>query len=319
MKKSRKPITIIGGGLIIVGILLATIGLFVGANFTIVNTDTGLKAVGNNDRLHEELSLKEFKNIELNIADGDIEVIPSDEYKIEIERMEGTKITHAVENKTLSIKEETNSGFKFVMNFSFNIQETVIKIYVPTDAEFTDITIASKFGDIQLDGLNVNKLHVYSNDGEVAIDNIHSDKIVVENKYGDVKSTNLKTNHLEVEINDGDANLESIVAANTVLNNHYGDTSLSNFTSKGTKIESEDGDININGELLGQTTINSNYGNIYLKLANKESEMSYNIQNKYGGIVVNDNQYVTKATNSVNSPNKMVINSKDGDVEATLK
>ncbi|MDQ0272130.1 DUF4097 family beta strand repeat-containing protein [Cytobacillus purgationiresistens] len=320
MKQSRKPITIIAIGLVVIGILLAAIGSFAGAKFSIINTDNGLKAISKDDRKNEEISLKEFKNVKVDLYDADIEIIPSNEFKLKIERLEGTKITHAVENDTLIIKDdEHDSGLKFAMNFAVNIQNTSIKIYIPKDAKFLDVSIISKFGDIQLDGMATNKLNIHSNDGDVTINDIQSNELAVENGYGDITGTKVKTNELTIEMNDGDAVLSSIDAAKTVLKNQYGDISLHDFTSQEGKLESTDGDIEIDGELLGQTIIDSSFGDIYLALSNKESELSYNIQADFGDISVNGSPVESKAVKSANTGHKLDITSNDGDVEVTFK
>ncbi|PMC35650.1 hypothetical protein CJ195_17840 [Bacillus sp. UMB0899] len=320
MKHSVKRITVIASGLIVTGILLAVIGFFAGAKFSIILTDRGLKAVGKEDRQFEDWTLKQFKNIEVDLADAKIEVIPSNEYRLEIESLEGN-ITHEIQQDTLIINDETsNHKITFAMNLVGYIQSTIIKVYVPKDQNFNDVTIANDFGDIRLDGMNTKKLTIYSNDGDVAVKDIQSNVVLVENDFGDVTASNVKTSNFTLESNDGDAELSEMdIATSATLTNSFGETSLQEFTSQDTKIESSDGEINIEGELLGKTTIESSFGDIDLELSNKESELSYTIQNDFGDIEVNGNEYESNVTNTADTSNKMDIISNDGDINITLK
>jgi len=306
--------------MIMIGILLAVIGLFSGTKFSIILTDNGLKAVGKEDRKNEEWVLEEFKDLEVALADAKLEVIPSDEYKLEIESLVGTKITHTVENETLTIKDRaSHSEFTFAMNFIGNIQKTIIKIYVPADKEFDNVSITNDFGDIKLNEMTTDKLMILSNDGDIDIKDIQSNTVTIQNDFGDTNASNVKINNLTLEINDGDAEFNSVnIAKEATLSNDFGEISLRDFTSHGTKIESSDGEIYINGELLGKTNIESSFGDMKLELTNKETELNYHIQNDFGDIVVNGEEFETKTTNNVDMDDKITILSSDGDVEISL-
>lgn len=321
MKHTVKRISVIASGLIVTGILLAVIGFFAGAKFSIILTDSGLKAVGKEDRQFEDWTLEEFKNIEVDIADAKIEVIPSNEYKLEIESLEGKNITHEIQKDTLIINDESsNHKITFAMNLVGYIQSTIIRVYVPKDHHFDEVTIANDFGDIKLDGMNTKKLTIYSSDGDVAIKDIHSNVVLVENDFGDVTATKVNTNDFILESNDGDAELSQMeIATSATLTNSFGETSLQDFTSKDTKIESSDGEISIEGELLGKTRIKSSFGDIDLGLTNKESELNYTIQNDFGNIEVNGNEFESNVTNTADTGNKIDIVSNDGDISITLK
>ena len=321
MKQPVRRNKIIASGLIVIGILVAAIGFFSGAKFSIIKTDDGFKAVGKEDRKHEEWEYKEFKSLEIDLADADIEIIPSNEYKLVIERMEGSEIEQQVKNNTLIIKDKkSNPILSFSMNFSGTIQKTIIKVYIPKDSDFVDVNIANDFGDVKINGMSTDILLVHSNDGDVLIEDNKSNRLTIQNKYGDITATNVQTTNLTIESNDGNTKLNNMdIAENADLINLFGDTILSDFTSKGTKLESKDGDINIKGKLLGQTMIESNFGDVNLALANKESELSYDIQNDFGDISINETEIVSKASKSVDSEDKIEIQSKDGDVKLTLE
>lgn len=321
MKQPVRRITIIASGMIVLGILLVAIGFFSGAKLSIIKTENGLKAVGAEDRKHEEWVLKEFNSLEVDLADADIEVIPSNQYKLEIDRMEGSEITQQVKNNTLIIKDKNSfPSITFSMNFSGAIQQTKIKVYLPNDVDFENVNITSNFGDVKMEGMTTSNFVVHSNDGEVLLGDIKSTKLTIVNKFGDISASNVKADKLTIEINDGEADLSNMeIAENASLVNQFGDTNISEFISHGTKIESQDGDINIKGKLAGQTLIESSFGDVNLSLANKESELSYDIQNDFGEIIVDGTEMVAKASKSVNGEDILTVHSNDGDVVITLE
>ena len=320
MKTSRKTIMIIASCMIVIGMILAVAGLTVGAKFAITNTGDGFKVIRSEDRITEEFSLSSFKNMKVDFNDADVEIIPSSEYRLEINRLKGTKIIHEVKDDTLILSsDEQKSGPKFFLNITLtSIPKTGIKLYVPKDATFSTISLVNKFGDICLDEMIVDKIDIHSNDGDITIKDLQSNELTIENGFGDITGSKVKTAKLQVEMNDGDAVFNEIEAASTEFNNKFGDITLREFTSQELTMKSNDGDIEIQGKLLGNSVIHSSFGDIDLKLANKESELSYNIRNDFGDISINDNNYEAKATNKTNTEHMLDIVSNDGDVQVVF-
>lgn len=320
MKSSKKTMMIIASCMVVMGVILTVFALSSGAKLAITNTMDGFKVVGPENMVTEEFSLSSFTSLKVDLNDVDVEMIPSTEYKLEIERLEETEIIHKVENDRLIIEShEQKSSPKFLLNLTFTvIPQTVVKIYVPKEAKFSDISLISKFGDILIDGMVVDHLVIYSDDGDITINDIQSNKLTIENGFGDINGDDIKTENLQIEMNDGDALFDSIAATSTVFHNRFGDITFRDFTSQGLTLESNDGDIEIQGMLLGKSMVHSSFGDITLKLSNKESELSYNINNDFGDIYVNDNEYEKKATNTTSTEHKLEIDSNDGDVQVTF-
>ena len=317
MKTSKKTMTLIASTMIVIGIIFGAAGLLSGANLSIVNTKDGVKVIKTEDRIEEEFSLPSFTKIKINLADADIEIIPSNEYKLEIERLKWTEVKHEVENDTFVLTgENQKSDSIFLMNLSFkNIPKPIIKIYVPKDSKFSDISLVNKFGDIRLVEMAVDKMDIYANDGDIVIKDLQSNELTIENGFGDITGSKVKTAKLHVEMNDGDAEFNGLEAASTVFNNKFGDITFKDFLSQELTIKSNDGDIDIQGKLLGNSSIHSSFGDIDLKLSNKESELSYTIRNQFGDISINDNNFDAKATHKANSEHRLDIVSNDGDVQ----
>lgn len=317
MKKSKKPNKLIAACFIVVGILLAGAGLASGAKFSIISTVDGFRAVNGEDLQRDEVPIQKFSNLDINIKDADIEILPSTEFKIEIERLESTNITHTLKDDTLFIEEENSKPKFFMMNFAFVSYSAKVKVYIPDTLE--DIKINNDFGDLKLGGVKSNFILLSVKDGDIDFHDIQSQQLAITNSYGDITGSDLKADQVDLQLNDGDVNLNSVKAASTAVKNKYGDTSLTDYTSQEMHLDNTDGDIQITGELLGNTSMKSSYGDIQLALANKQSELNYDIENRFGDISINDQGFVNKASNQTNSEHQMKVISTDGDIELELK
>ncbi|MEH7122380.1 DUF4097 family beta strand repeat-containing protein [Bacillus sp. JJ1773] len=319
MKKKTKVLTMIASGMLVIGIVLAVIGLTAGAKFGITNTKDGFKVLGLEDQIIEELPLPAFTKITSNLNDVDIEVIPSNEYGLKIERQEEIEINYKVDNDTLVIEESKQNVPLLFVNLTFTrIPDNVIKVYVPKKVKFSEILINNQFGDVRLEGVSSDKISIDSNDGDLIFNNVEANKLKIVNQYGDINGRNVTTEELVIVLNDADAEFDKLNAASTVLNNQFGDITFRNFSSKGLNIQSNDGDIAIHGLLFGTTSIHSNFGDVQVHLLNKESEIDYSILNSFGDITVNNTDYEKHVINEGNGSHRLNITAKDGDVEVTF-
>ncbi|WP_066290978.1 DUF4097 family beta strand repeat-containing protein [Bacillus sp. FJAT-29937] len=319
MKKKMKVMTMAASWMLVIGIILAIIGISAGAKFGITNTKDGFKVLGLEDQIIEELPLPAFTKITSNLNDVDIEIIPSNEYRLKIERQKEIEISHKVENDTLVIEESKRNVPLLFINLTFtSIPDNAIKIYVPKEVIFSEILLNNQFGDVRLEGVNSNKINIDSNDGDLIFNDVQANNFKIVNQYGDINGRNVTTKELVIVLNDADAEFDKLNAASTVLNNQFGDITFRNFSSEGLNIQSNDGEIAIHGLLLGASTIHSNFGDVQVHLLNKEFEISYSIQNNFGDITVNNNDYETHATYTVNSGHELNITANDGDVEVTF-
>lgn len=316
MNKYTKRLKMIAGCMIAIGILLTIVGFSSGAKFAITNTKDGFKVLNSEDLVSEEFSLGSFTNINSNLDDIDIEIIPSNEYKLKIQRPRDVEIDHKVENDTLFIEEvEQSHQPKFLVNLTLtSLPQTVIKVYVPKNVHFSEIAINNQFGDIEMEGITSGNITIDSNDGDITFNDVQINSLTINNQFGDITGRNVSVKELLMNLKDGDVEFDSIHADSTVIKNQFGDMTFRNLTSNGFSIQSNDGDLDIQGQLLGTTSIQSNFGDVDVVLLNKESEMSYSIKNDFGDITVGGNEYEKKAEHTVNSNNILTITVNDGDV-----
>ena len=349
----KKITVIITSCMIVFGLLIASIGYFSGAKLTIVSNGKGLKIFEEKERVSESFTLTDFTNIQAELNDANVEIIPSTEYKLEIQRYADNSVTHEVKNGTLLLKEQSNPT-KFIVNFNlnFNIFQTNIKLYISKDTSFSDVNLTNKYGDLSIDGIksdsfkininerdldlndittktmNVANLYgdvqlnnvnskdftIHINDGDVDLKNVKGHTLHIINQYGDIAANNLSYDQLNVNNHDGDADFINVTSKNFILNNQYGDIDLNQIKTNGLDLQSNSGNIAVNGCLLGTSKIVAKYGDVELFLNNDEADISYSIVNKYGDISVGNNQYEGSAVKNNPSNNKLEVIANDGDV-----
>ncbi|MEH6944318.1 DUF4097 family beta strand repeat-containing protein [Bacillus sp. JJ722] len=314
----KKLVPIIASCIIVVGIVLAVIGYMSGAVFTVVTTKDGLKVIDWKEIEVETQSLDAFSDIDANLTDTDIKIIPSNDYKIKISKHKelDKEFTYKVDNNKLIIESkgllESNKG---LINITIGgIPQTKIEIYVPQDTTLKNVTVDNKFGDTHLDGLNSDTLKLDSQDADLSFKDINTNSFEIKNNFGDIVANSVTTKALSIDMKDGDLEFSSVDANSTDITNQFGDVTLRDFNSEGLNIKGTDGDIDVDGLLLGKSMISSNFGDIKVRVSNKESELSYNIDNKFGDITVNSNEYKTNANRQVKTENNLDMNAKDGDI-----
>ena len=139
----------IAGSMIVIGIVLAMIGFASGGKWFILKSDAGFQVPKNQSLVSNSSELDAFTNIHLSNKHGDIHILPSDHYAIEVDSFKTTDVTYAVKDGTLTVEAKNAKDNAITIGFrSFNTP--TITIYVPRDAKLSSIEIDTGFGDISL-------------------------------------------------------------------------------------------------------------------------------------------------------------------------
>ena len=270
----------IAGSMIVIGIVLAIIGYASGGKWFFTINNNGFQVPKEQSFVTNLYELDPFTSINIDIEHGDVEILPSDSYSIEVSSFESADVTHEVKSGTLTVDAKKSKDNGITIGFG-SFETPTIKIYVPKDAKLSNIALDSSFGDVNLEHLNFQKL-------------------------------NLIVKH-------GDLSMENIVSAHTEITQSFGDISLQQFSSTSFVAESEHGDIEIDGELKGKSTITSSFGDIDLQLLNKESELGLDLNMNFGEISFNDQSIEGDFSQSHNGDNQLQVSLSHGDLDLSLK
>lgn len=270
----------IAGSMIVIGIVLAMIGFASGGKWFILLSDTGVHIPNTQSLSTKSYELDAFTNIHLSNKHGDINILPSDHYAIEVDSFETTDVTYAVKDDTLTVEAKNAKDNAITIGFrSFNTP--TITIYVPRDAKLSSIEIDTSFGDISLEQLN--------------------------------------TQQLNLLVSLGDTAFENIVAGHTEITQSFGDLTSRQFTSGSLIVENEYSDIDIDGELNGKSTITSSFGDIDLTLLNKESNLGLDLTISFGDIMLNNKSIEGDFSQSHKSDNQLEVSLTHGDLDLSLQ
>ncbi|KOS69137.1 hypothetical protein AEA09_11665 [Lysinibacillus contaminans] len=270
----------IAGSMIVVGIVLAMIGFASGGKWFILISDAGFHVPNDQSLGANSYELDAFTNINLSNKHADIEILPSDNYGLELNSFETSNVTYAVKDGTLTVDAKSTKDNGITIGFR-SFKTPTITIYVPKDALLSNIELDSSFGDINLEQLNYQQLNLF--------------------------------------VSHGDISFENIVAGHTEITQSFGDMALQQFSGERFIVESEHGDIDIDGELNGESTITSSFGDVDLDLLNKESELGLDLNTNFGDITLNNKSIEGDFSQSYVGDNQLKVSITHGDLELSLK
>lgn len=352
MIKHGKKIKIIALILLGIGAVLLGIGLITGGSpgFT-VNYNTNHKnfrittARDYEEKILEKTQLEKFENIQIDTNYKDIIFKESDDYYIEYVSSTTTGVTYKVKNGTLYINDEYKNSFNLnFFNFNFNKNQEYIIIYMPKDAEFSelnfkiyegDLTIrnvvstvfklSQKYGDFQVEHLQADKFDIYLYEGDTTIKDIIAGEATIKTKYGELslERTTIKeagdqfSGRLEIDVYEGAIKFNEVTGKTLALESKYADISGEQLDFTNIKATTYEGDIRI-GELnVLVFDLKSKYGNIHLGLIESESDYAFNLKAKYGTININNRGNGETYSSIGNLKNEITINSYEGNQNIT--
>ncbi|MBR0599116.1 DUF4097 family beta strand repeat-containing protein [Sinanaerobacter chloroacetimidivorans] len=348
MNKAVKAVAIVGACMIAVGILLAGVGYITGGSQSIhigrdgiqLSDRKGTISNGKMERFTDDLEA--FHNIDADLGQYDVDLIPSDHYGLEY-TYTGKKedITYQVENDTLIIKEKDRVSVNIdVLDFSFsNADGYVMKIYYPKETKFEEVTIHCSAADLTYEKLAAEKLNldldfgrldlhevtadtisVEMNSGDCSLEQISGDKLHVANSFGKVtlKKGSFKT--VEIDANSGDVVIQDTDAESADLNLDFGKLSAKNFKTKGLKSESNSGDVNLQGAFSGQTEVTCSMGKVSVDTDIPKDQYSYELNTDMGSVFL-DGDKVSGVTSGTGGKTDHVIKIKAnmGDIHLNFK
>lgn len=237
-----------------VGILLASIGYFNGANLSLsfgwddVQTENRTPHTINQDHLSR------FDSIVMDINDGKSELIPSDHYGVVIQYYgDNNQFESHVDGSTLNITEKSPDDSPLHMNFGFRSEsKNTVKIYYPKDISFQKLNIKSSLGDFSASSFK-------------------SDKTEVDLSFGKVKLSDATCGNTIINEKNGDCSLNNISASALVLHNDFGGTALQNITvasNSKSSIIGKNGFIGITNLNGGSLEVNNDFGSVTMKALN---------------------------------------------------
>lgn len=267
---------------------------------------------------------EDFNKIYVDVDSADINLIYSNENKVECYEKE--KVTHSVEiiDNTLNIKvNDTRKPYEKLFGYSvekitiylsrqnienLQIDATSSDVLISKEFEFTNADIKVTTGDVEFYSNVSNTLNIDVTTGDVEIDGINSSKVNIKTTTGDIDIKNLTL-------------LEDLF-----IKVSSGETKLSNITCKNLTSEGTTGDIELKNVVLsGKLYIHRSTGDVYFnKCDANEIEVKVTTGDIEGSLLSSKNFVVDTTTGkkhipSSNSGGVCKLTSTTGDIIITIE
>ena len=169
-----------------------------------------------------------FSRIEVDLAAGDVSVIPTGEYDLSFGGEHAALLDYEMDGDTLRITGTALSA----MEFFTSGDEAAVTIGIPEDASLDAVDIHTAMGAVELTDFTANSLTVSTDLGNVSLDSVMASDADITLSMGDLTGYSLTTtDSLTVKNDMGDVYLDGDFQGNTDITLSMGDLDLTTWQS----------------------------------------------------------------------------------------
>lgn len=257
----KKALIIISAVFIVLGILLFAGALYI-AEFDFSKFD---KTIIENKTYTVS---KDFKSIEINSKETDIDFIASEDGENKIIYAETEKIKYEIslQNGVLYINsKDDREWYDHITLFSKPLKITV---YVTSD-KFDTVNISCRTGNINIKNINVDTMNINVSTGDVKLSNINCGKITSNGSTGDLYLENtVATELVKVKRSTGDVKFNKSDAGEIYIKTSTGDVTGTILSDKVFKAKTSTGTVQVpNSESGGKCEITTSTGDIFISMS----------------------------------------------------
>lgn len=283
----RNSVLKIAGVLLLTGIFLAIAGVLMHGTFKSVFIDrNGINTIKESgETMATELT--SFKNIDISIISGRIELIKSNKDAVEYNLHNTEKISVCeVVGDTFTFKTEAH----FTISL-FNFKDTYVKIYYKDDSELENILLKTISGSVEVNDISAKNITIKSTSGSQSASNIKVDRIEFNDISGSIKIANISGNIVNVKNNSGSITIDGITCKDISVTNISGSIKLYGADTGSATIKDTSGSIYMQGTPKGKTLINNISGSIKVYSSLPKSEYGYKVHATSGSTKVDDSTF----------------------------
>lgn len=338
MKNFRKNIWLITACVMVLGLILGAIGFFCGGAKSLYINQGGIHVSDKTQHNLENLNLKAFQSIGIDVQDFDVEFMPSQNYGIYICYYGDTcHPTYTVENGTLKVTDGTENSFGG-LDFNFFNKPNKIRIYLPANAALNAVKIKSACGNVIAGNFSAQTTDISSSSGYVNVSGISGDTLTLSASCGniDIKNANFKS--LSANDSSGNVTLKDSTASQTSgilqcgnitirgsklgstnLDTQSGDIDAINVTTAKLSAKCSCGNMKLSGNLGGKTDLQSSSGNIDFSTGISKSQYSYSLSANDGNIKVNGSKDAPHVKEKDGAANSLTASASCGNINADFQ
>lgn len=321
MTKFIKGALITGILCIVFGIGIFFAGKVMGGGRYVKNMDFSSMLTTDSKNLKEEYAILEktkiddFDKINIKTNTIDIKIAQSDDkncyiaYNLKKEKGEGPAV-YEVSGGEFKLRQKSNhvtinvdlSGLAAILSGTQDyVRQNQFVLYLPKDKKISEAEFDTEDGDISIDGLKSDKMDIAVDAGDIKLENAELQSGKITSYDGDivVKNTNLK---------------------GMALTDNYGDVKCNDGSFEDIAVKLNDGDLKLqNTKLTGNIKINSGYGDVKVIGFDDWNDILVSARTSYGDVSVNHKidgeKTETSFEKNVENPSaKLEIDCSDGDI-----
>lgn len=267
------------------GLILAAASYFGGAQISGVTFGPdGAHAPDTESRTLSQEFPDGFQSVDLDMESGNVTLIPSDRFGVQIQSGVNDSFTCSAEGGTLKITGSKQSRTVW-MNFDFGPRKRdTVQIRIPKgtalknlklrvrdgdadlsgfSAENTDIQ--NQYGALRLSGASCGAASIVLENGSATMKNLKTETLNYTNDYGDSSLENVSVSSLQEAIvcaRSGTVTARNFSASDVSVNNEYGDVWMSGLKLSRLACTMKNGNLNLSDSTVGSAVLNNSYGGI---------------------------------------------------------
>ncbi|MBS5523758.1 MAG: DUF4097 family beta strand repeat protein [Clostridiales bacterium] len=292
MGKNKKRLAIGAGICMAAGLVIGGIGFVIGGRPGFYVTASGIHSYhskDNSDARLEKTKLDSFSSINLNVPNGDIHIIPSDNYYLEYQLTTQSKeVSYDVADDTFSMNVEGKGGiigFGFYAFGSMDKQaENYVNLYVPAEQVFEFISVDADCGDVVIGDIEAKSMELELSLGNLDMEAFKGNSFTAELGCGLLKASRIDSRSAVLKNDMGDVFCNALIAQNADLTLGAGDLELGECGADVLSIENSMGNVTIDSlENKTEGTVSMDMGDFsgqYCTFANLK------VTNDMGNIVM---------------------------------
>ena len=321
MTKFIKGALITGILCIVFGMGIFFAGKVIGGGRYVKNMDFSSMLTTDSKNLKEEYAtlektkIDDFDKINIKTNTIDIKIAQSDDkncyiaYNLKKEKGDGPA-GYEVSGGEFKLRQKSNhvtinvdlSGLAAILSGTQDyVRQNQFVLYLPKDKKISEAEFDTEDGDISIDGLKSDKT-------DIAVD------------AGDIKLENAELQSGKITSSDGDIVVKNTNLKGMALTDNYGDVKCNDGSFEDIAVKLNDGDLKLqNTKLTGNIKIDSDYGDVKVIGFDDWNDILVSAKTSYGDVSVNNRidgeKTETSFEKNVENPSaKLEIDCSDGDI-----
>ena len=255
MKKSIKILWLVIAFAFVCGITLMAAGFFAGASLSLYADSGGIHPAGREAGVMkvEASDLAGMERIKIDVDASNIRIIGADRNDVEISYSRGEPVVE-ITGGELKISQSIGRRLHiFNLGFDFNRDDTVT-VYCKESELLKEINVKSDFGDVRLQNINADAVVLNLSAGSIRMNDVKTNSLSIDNDFGDVRMSGVTANDSRIEVSAGNVDARGDFGS-TQINNDFGEITFHTIRPMDQyrySFSVDLGDVTINGSKAGK-------------------------------------------------------------------